>query len=56
MEDFISGYPGCEFQIRVALADVVGPAKSAFFFNKFESISSKKRMPRSRVELQALSR
>ncbi|KII90335.1 glycoside hydrolase family 5 protein [Plicaturopsis crispa FD-325 SS-3] len=35
MENFISGYPGCEFQIREALADVVGPAKSEFFFDKF---------------------
>ncbi|KAF8134581.1 glycoside hydrolase family 5 protein [Boletus edulis] len=35
MENFISGYPGCEFQIRAALADVIGPAKSAFFFDKF---------------------
>ena len=34
MENFISGYPGCEFQIRAALADVVGPVKSAFFFDK----------------------
>ncbi|KAF8557579.1 glycoside hydrolase [Imleria badia] len=34
MENFISGYPGCEFQIRAALADVVGPLKSAFFFDK----------------------
>ena len=28
------GYPGCEFQIRAALADVLGPAKSEFFFDK----------------------
>jgi hypothetical protein len=34
MENFISGYPGCEFQIRAALADVLGPAKSEFFFDK----------------------
>jgi hypothetical protein len=34
MENFISGYPGCEFQIRAALTDVVGPGKSAFFFDK----------------------
>lgn len=34
MENFISGYPGCEFQIRAALADVVGIEKSAFFFDK----------------------
>jgi aryl-phospho-beta-D-glucosidase BglC (GH1 family) len=35
MENFISGYPGCEFQIRNALAEVVGPIKSEFFFDKF---------------------
>ncbi|KAG0706082.1 glycoside hydrolase family 5 protein [Suillus ampliporus] len=35
MENFISGYPGCEFQIRAALAEVVGPVKSEFFFDKF---------------------
>ncbi|KAG1829063.1 glycoside hydrolase [Suillus variegatus] len=35
MENFISGYPGCEFQIRAALAEVVGPIKSEFFFDKF---------------------
>ncbi|CAK5284141.1 unnamed protein product [Mycena citricolor] len=35
MENFISGYPGCEFQIRQALGEVVGPEKSEFFFDKF---------------------
>ncbi|KAI0364642.1 glycoside hydrolase [Pilatotrama ljubarskyi] len=35
MENFISGYPGCEFQIREALATVIGPQKSAYFFDKF---------------------
>ncbi|OSX62800.1 glycoside hydrolase family 5 protein [Postia placenta MAD-698-R-SB12] len=35
MENFISGYPGIESQIRAALADVVGKAKSEFFFDKF---------------------
>ncbi|KAL5514139.1 XYL5_2 [Sanghuangporus baumii] len=35
MENFISGYPGCEFQIREALADVLGESKAAFFFDKF---------------------
>ncbi|EGN99998.1 glycoside hydrolase family 5 protein [Serpula lacrymans var. lacrymans S7.3] len=35
MENFISGYPGCEFQIREALAEVVGTSKSEFFFDKF---------------------
>ena len=34
MENFITGYPGCEFQIRAALADVVGQEKSEFFFDK----------------------
>ncbi|KIK97372.1 glycoside hydrolase family 5 protein [Paxillus rubicundulus Ve08.2h10] len=35
MENFISGYPSYEFQIRAALAEVVGsPRKSAFFFDK----------------------
>lgn len=34
MENFISGYPGCEFQIRGALAEVVGSAKAEFFFDK----------------------
>lgn len=29
-----AGYPGCEFQIRAALADVVGQEKSDFFFDK----------------------
>lgn len=35
MENFISGYPGCEFQIREALAEAIGPAKSELFFDKF---------------------
>ncbi|TFK51394.1 glycoside hydrolase [Heliocybe sulcata] len=35
MENFITGYPGCEFQIREALAEVVGKEKSEFFFDKF---------------------
>ncbi|KAI0031096.1 glycoside hydrolase [Vararia minispora EC-137] len=35
MENFISGYPGCEFQIREALADAVGKEKSELFFDKF---------------------
>lgn len=34
MENFISGYPGCEFQIREALADVLGESKASFFFDK----------------------
>ncbi|KAF8882259.1 glycoside hydrolase family 5 protein [Infundibulicybe gibba] len=35
MENFISGYPGCEFQIREALAEAIGTEKSEFFFDKF---------------------
>ncbi|KAI0693062.1 glycoside hydrolase [Cytidiella melzeri] len=35
MENFISGYPGCEFQIRAALAEVVGEEKRDLFFDKF---------------------
>ncbi|RDB24083.1 Endoglucanase C [Hypsizygus marmoreus] len=35
MENFISGYPGCEHQIRQALADAIGQDKSEFFFDKF---------------------
>ncbi|KAH7103444.1 glycoside hydrolase [Auriculariales sp. MPI-PUGE-AT-0066] len=35
MENFITGYPGREFQIRAALAKVLGPDRAAFFFDKF---------------------
>ncbi|KAH6902672.1 endo-1,4-beta-glucanase [Coprinopsis sp. MPI-PUGE-AT-0042] len=35
MENFISGYPGCEFQIRESLAEVIGSEKSELFFDKF---------------------
>ncbi|KAI0310595.1 glycoside hydrolase [Amylostereum chailletii] len=35
MENFISGYPGCEFQIRDQLAETIGAEKSEFFFDKF---------------------
>ncbi|KAK7048503.1 glycoside hydrolase family 5 protein [Favolaschia claudopus] len=35
MENFISGYPGCEFQIREALSEAIGQEKSEFFFDKF---------------------
>ncbi|KAH8827163.1 glycoside hydrolase [Flagelloscypha sp. PMI_526] len=35
MENFISGYPGCEFQIREALANAIGEEKSEYFFDKF---------------------
>ena len=34
MENFISGYPGCEFQIRETLADTIGKDKSELFFDK----------------------
>jgi hypothetical protein len=33
------GYPGCEYQIREALADVLGEDKSNFFFDKASGIS-----------------
>ena len=39
MENFITGYPGCEFQIRAALHDVLGPEKCDFFFDKVRCIS-----------------
>lgn len=29
-----TGYPGCEFQIRESLAQVIGAEKSEFFFDK----------------------
>jgi aryl-phospho-beta-D-glucosidase BglC (GH1 family) len=35
MENFISGYPGCEFQIREALTESIGKEKSDLFFDKF---------------------
>lgn len=31
---FDQGYPGCEFQIRDALNDVLGERKGNFFFDK----------------------
>lgn len=34
MENFITGYPGCEYQIRQALGEVIGQEKSEFFFDK----------------------
>ena len=33
----IPGYPGCEFQIRAELANVVGQEKSDLFFDKVRS-------------------
>ncbi|KNZ82311.1 putative glucan 1,3-beta-glucosidase A [Termitomyces sp. J132] len=35
MENFITGFPGCEFQIREALSEVLGNAKAEFFFDKY---------------------
>ncbi|KAF3904722.1 Endoglucanase [Dactylellina cionopaga] len=35
MENFISGYPGREYQIRNALNGVIGEEKSNYFFDKF---------------------
>ncbi|KAF9466717.1 glycoside hydrolase family 5 protein [Collybia nuda] len=35
MENFITGYPGCEFQVREALEGVLGEEKSNYFFDKF---------------------
>ncbi|KAF5350113.1 hypothetical protein D9756_009212 [Leucocoprinus leucothites] len=35
MENFISGFPGCEYQIREALSDVLGQSKADFFFDKY---------------------
>lgn len=35
MENFITGFPGREHQIRSALSTVLGPEKSQFFFDKF---------------------
>ncbi|KZS92435.1 glycoside hydrolase [Sistotremastrum niveocremeum HHB9708] len=35
MENFITGYPGCEFQIREALIKEIGPEKAEFFWDKF---------------------
>ncbi|RDB21881.1 putative glucan 1,3-beta-glucosidase A [Hypsizygus marmoreus] len=35
MENFITGFPACEFQAREALAEVLGTDKAEFFFNQF---------------------
>jgi endoglucanase len=34
MEDFIDGYPGAEHGLRVALTDMLGAGKTAFFFER----------------------
>lgn len=35
MEDFINGYSGAEHTLRVEMAEVLGTAKSEFFFERF---------------------
>ncbi|KAF5338703.1 hypothetical protein D9611_013365 [Ephemerocybe angulata] len=35
MENFISGFPGCEYQIREALEETIGKEKAEFFFDKY---------------------
>lgn len=37
MENFITGYPGREFQIRQALDETIGEEKAKFFFDKVRS-------------------
>lgn len=39
MENFITGFPGREYQIRQALAEVLGKEKAKFFFDKVYIIS-----------------
>jgi hypothetical protein len=34
MENFITGYPGHEFQVRAALKNVLGQEKYDYFFDK----------------------
>jgi hypothetical protein len=34
MEDFITGHPGAEHALRATLADVLGPGRAAFFFDR----------------------
>lgn len=34
MEDFINGHPGAEHTLRAQMADVLGPAKAQFFFDR----------------------
>ena len=34
MEEFINGYPGAEHQLRARMAEVLGPGKAAFFFER----------------------
>ncbi|KAF8912129.1 hypothetical protein CPB84DRAFT_1761332 [Gymnopilus junonius] len=35
MENFITRFPGCEFQAREALAEVLGEGKVEFFWEKY---------------------
>jgi aryl-phospho-beta-D-glucosidase BglC (GH1 family) len=35
VENFITGYPGREYQIREALAEVLGAEKAQYFFDRF---------------------
>lgn len=55
MENFIAGYPGCEFQIRAALADVVGNEKSTFFFDKVCDCAGLCSLPAARSRDRCLS-
>jgi endoglucanase len=34
MEDFINGYPGAEHTLRAQMAEVLGPARAQFFFER----------------------
>jgi VanZ family protein len=34
VENFITGFPGREYQIREALAEAIGAEKAKFFFDK----------------------
>lgn len=44
MEDFITGYPGHESEMRAAMLEVLGQEKYDFFFDKVTL------NPRTRVE------
>ena len=34
MEDFINGHPGAEHTLRAQMAEVLGPARAQFFFER----------------------
>ena len=36
MENFITGFPGHEHEMRAAMLEVLGPDKYSFFFDKVE--------------------